>query len=192
MKSVFQIIKSGLPILLLNKTLGIKTAYPSAPKLGKKITFPWERLPTHICFGCSPQNAKGLKMKFYQTAEADIACRVMIPEYLQGYPGVVHGGISATILDEISGHVLLYAHQRVPMTVNLNCHWIKPLAPKETCIATGKLSFRLGDFCYVKSYLFKENNQIAVTADGLFYLPSLTTFEKISGINIPNDLRAWF
>ena len=56
-----------------------------------------------MCFLCGLENPIGLKLRIYQTEPGVIETTFTAPEYFQGYPGVLHGGIVATILDEISG-----------------------------------------------------------------------------------------
>ena len=60
-----------------------------------------------MCFICGLENPVGLKLKIYQTAPGEIETIYTAPEHFQGYPGVLHGGIVATILDEISGRALM-------------------------------------------------------------------------------------
>ncbi len=55
------------------------------------------------CFVCGLENPVGLKLHIYQTEPGVIEAEYNAPEHFQGYPGVLHGGIVATILDEISG-----------------------------------------------------------------------------------------
>ena len=55
------------------------------------------------CFICGVENPVGLKLKIYQTEPGVIETTYTAPEHFQGYPGVLHGGIVAAILDEISG-----------------------------------------------------------------------------------------
>lgn len=55
------------------------------------------------CFVCGLENPAGLQLKIYQVEEGVIETTFTAPEHFQGYPGVLHGGIIATILDEISG-----------------------------------------------------------------------------------------
>jgi len=55
------------------------------------------------CFVCGIENPVGLKLKIYQIEEGVIETTYTAPEHFQGYPGVLHGGIIATLLDEISG-----------------------------------------------------------------------------------------
>ena len=56
-----------------------------------------------MCFVCGLENPVGLKLHIYQTEPGVIETTYTAPDYFQGYPGVLHGGIVATILDEISG-----------------------------------------------------------------------------------------
>ena len=55
------------------------------------------------CFICGLENPVGLKLRFYEVSPGHIETAYTAPEHFQGYPGVLHGGIIATILDETSG-----------------------------------------------------------------------------------------
>ncbi|MCX8126766.1 MAG: PaaI family thioesterase [Dehalococcoidia bacterium] len=56
------------------------------------------------CYGCGPNNPFGLKLKF--TWDGSAARAEFVPgEYHQGWPGLVHGGIIAALLDEAMGYV---------------------------------------------------------------------------------------
>jgi acyl-coenzyme A thioesterase PaaI-like protein len=69
----------------------------------KKIKQPNSRM----CFICGVENPIGLKLQIYQTAPGMIETTYTAPDHFQGYPGILHGGIVATILDEISGRALM-------------------------------------------------------------------------------------
>jgi acyl-coenzyme A thioesterase PaaI-like protein len=60
-----------------------------------------------MCFICGVENPIGLKLQIYQTAPGSIESTYTAPDHFQGYPGILHGGIVATILDEISGRALM-------------------------------------------------------------------------------------
>jgi len=57
------------------------------------------------CFVCGLENEYGLKLKFYETAPGEIEVNYIVPERFQGYPGIVHGGITAALVDEALGRV---------------------------------------------------------------------------------------
>ena len=55
------------------------------------------------CFICGLQNPIGLHLHIYETGPVEVESTYLAPEHFQGYPGVLHGGIVAAIIDEISG-----------------------------------------------------------------------------------------
>lgn len=55
------------------------------------------------CFACGLENPVGLRLKIYQVEPGVIETSYRAPEHFQGYPGILHGGIVAALLDEISG-----------------------------------------------------------------------------------------
>jgi acyl-coenzyme A thioesterase PaaI-like protein len=75
-------------------------------KQGKEIV--GEKQPnSRHCFICGLENPIGLKLRMYQTEPGVIETTYTAPEHFQGYPGVLHGGLVAAILDEISGRAHL-------------------------------------------------------------------------------------
>jgi acyl-coenzyme A thioesterase PaaI-like protein len=53
------------------------------------------------------ENPVGLKLRIYEAEPGVIETTYTAPEHFQGYPGVLHGGIVATIIDEISGRAFV-------------------------------------------------------------------------------------
>jgi len=87
---------------------------------------PFTRQHDFNCFGCSPDNSNGLHLQF--AAEGDkVICEWAVPAGFEGWPGVVHGGITATMMDEIAGWYIFAILGVACMTVNLNIHYEKPL-----------------------------------------------------------------
>lgn len=64
---------------------------------------PTKQPNSHHCFVCGLTNPIGLKLKFYETAPGEVTVDYVVPDDYQGYPGVVHGGIVAAMLDEVAG-----------------------------------------------------------------------------------------
>jgi len=62
---------------------------------------------SRMCFICGLENPVGLKLKIYEVEPGVIETTFIAPDHFQGYPGVLHGGIVASILDEISGRTLM-------------------------------------------------------------------------------------
>jgi acyl-coenzyme A thioesterase PaaI-like protein len=54
----------------------------------------------HRCFVCGKHNPDGLHLDFEPEGVSGVRTTCVIPERFQGFAGIVHGGILATILDE--------------------------------------------------------------------------------------------
>lgn len=58
-------------------------------------------LMDECCFACGIKNANGLQLNIIANTEG-VSAAINLPEWSQGYSSVVHGGIIATILDEMA------------------------------------------------------------------------------------------
>lgn len=82
-----------------------------------------------MCFVCGRQNPLGLKLDFYEDGEAsEVRAEFTVPEDYQGYPGVVHGGILAAILDEVSGRAVMLhdSDENLMATLRLTVRYRRP------------------------------------------------------------------
>ena len=66
---------------------------------------------SRYCFVCGRENPYGLKMSFYEVEPGHALAEYTVPEHYQGYPGIVHGGIVATMLDETLGRAAMVGDQ---------------------------------------------------------------------------------
>jgi acyl-coenzyme A thioesterase PaaI-like protein len=55
------------------------------------------------CFGCGKDNPDGLQVERGYGSDGNPISRVVVDERFAGEKGVVHGGIQASILDEVLG-----------------------------------------------------------------------------------------
>ncbi len=84
------------------------------------------------CFVCGIENPVGLKLVFFDNGDDEVRCTYTFPKHFEGFPGVGHGGIVATILDETVGRVGMINNQdRFMMTVKLEVKYRNPV-PIET------------------------------------------------------------
>jgi uncharacterized protein (TIGR00369 family) len=86
------------------------------------------------CFLCGLQNDIGLKMCWYEDLENQhVRSTLTVPEHFNGYPGVVHGGIIAAMLDETSGRAVMLnaGDDNLMVTLKLDVTYRRP-TPTET------------------------------------------------------------
>jgi len=118
------------------------------------------------CFGCGVDNANGLAMTFYEVGPGHVACEITVPEKFQGYPGVVHGGIVATMLDEIASRVALIGdHSRMMMTAKLTTRYRKPVPVGQPLKIEGWLERDRGRFAIAKGEIRLADGSLAAEAE---------------------------
>jgi len=87
---------------------------------------PFREHSNYNCFGCSPSNNLGLKMEFH--ADGDEVVSTWSPgEAFEGWHDVLHGGIQATLIDEIASWVILTQLETVGVTYQLNTKYRSPV-----------------------------------------------------------------
>ena len=63
-----------------------------------------------MCFVCGVENAAGLRIKFFDDGPSACRAELILGDQHQGYPGIAHGGIVATMLDEAAGRAAMSGH----------------------------------------------------------------------------------
>lgn len=110
------------------------------------------------CFVCGLESPVGLKLTFYDSGPDQAEAAYTVPEEYQGYPGVVHGGIVAAMLDEIIGRAAmsgdpnnftltarLALRYRKPVPVAVPLRLLGSIERKKGRLTTGRGELRLPD-----------------------------------------------
>lgn len=120
------------------------------------------------CFVCGLENEDGLKLRFYTEEPGQVISRVIIPEKFQGYPGVVHGGIIATMLDEMLGRVFMQEDpDRFMYTARLTTRYRKPAPIGRPLKVVGTVVKDRGKMAESKAELFGPEGELLAEAEGL-------------------------
>ncbi|MEE4242105.1 MAG: PaaI family thioesterase [Desulfopila sp.] len=82
-----------------------------------------------MCFVCGKENGFGLKSRFYELENGELLALFTPASEHQGYPGRLHGGIAAAILDETIGRAIMipYASTVWGVTVDFSMKLKKPI-----------------------------------------------------------------
>jgi acyl-coenzyme A thioesterase PaaI-like protein len=59
------------------------------------------------CFACGSNNGVGLRLNFHKQEDGSVSGDFFADQKFEGYSGIVHGGIIATLLDSAMTHCLL-------------------------------------------------------------------------------------
>jgi acyl-coenzyme A thioesterase PaaI-like protein len=83
-----------------------------------------------MCFACGEKNPIGLKLEFRFEGDEYVTTFQVRPEY-QGWAGIAHGGLVATVLDEVMAR-LLWEKQINAITGKLEVRYHKPVPIGDT------------------------------------------------------------
>src|ERR1043165_7802872 len=94
---------------------------------------------TRSCFVCGESNPVGLNLRFETDGRLVTARFTPRPEHI-GFKQVIHGGLIATVLDEIMVWVCAVRTKRFAYCAELNVRFVSPARPGEPVIATAALA----------------------------------------------------
>jgi acyl-coenzyme A thioesterase PaaI-like protein len=103
---------------------GAGAAAPTDSELSLQDRF----APHNACFGCGPQNDKGLRLKSHMAADGSLVATFHPEPHHEAFPGVLNGGIIGALLDCHSNwtaaHALMLARGEAtpPCTVTAEFH----------------------------------------------------------------------
>ncbi len=83
----------------------------------------------------------------------------------EGYPGVVHGGIIAAILDECGGRAHMLEPDRFLVTAQLNVRYRLPVPTDTDLIVIGEAGDRRGRVSYAHSEIQNMNGEVLADAE---------------------------
>jgi acyl-coenzyme A thioesterase PaaI-like protein len=133
------------------------------------------------CFGCSDSNAAGLHLKFRRVGD-EIRASYRIPEQFHGAPGVAHGGIVATIVDEYSCAAAVFLRGTRVVTGELTVRYHTP-CPVETdlVVAARILEDTHPRYYVIQADVLAGDELLARSSGRFFRAPAASAQEEAAG-----------
>jgi uncharacterized protein (TIGR00369 family) len=150
------------------------------------------KLPhTHSCFVCGESNPAGLKIRFEtdgRIVQTHFRPRV---EHI-GFQETVHGGILATLLDEIMVWACAVQTKRFAYCAELNVRFVNPARPGQELIVLGELvENRRNRIFEAKGEVRNDENLLLASATGK-YLPLKESEVPQMARDFVGDTKDWF
>ncbi|MGL4914300.1 MAG: PaaI family thioesterase [Romboutsia sp.] len=140
------------------------------------------------CIVCGVDNNLGLKTSFYELENNELVALCETKDWHQSYPGRVHGGISAALLDETIGRAISINDETVwGVTVSLDVKYKKPVPTDSSIKIVGRITKENRKLFEGSGEVILPNGEIAVTATGKFMKMAV---DKITGESFDKD--EWF
>ena len=120
----------------------------------KRIINPWTRTPGYNCFGCSPDNPIGTRMRFFEDGDQIISIWRPTQNH-QSWLNTLHGGIQAVLLDEVCGWVVFHLLKTAGVTAKMEMRYHKPVST-------------LQDYIKLRGFLVEMRRNVAIVKGEIY------------------------
>ena len=118
------------------------------------------------CFVCGEENEHGLKARFFwdgHKAYTELDAQVIF----EGYPGIYHGGILSTLLDEVMIKAIL-ADDIYAVTAEMTVKFKRPVRVGDKLKFSGWVESSKGRIYYTKGEVTDSEGNMYATATGKY------------------------
>ncbi len=129
------------------------------------------------CFVCGDKNPIGLAVKFYEK-DGGAAAEFFPKEVLEGYKGLLHGGIISSLLDEVMIKAVL-AKDVYCVTAELFVRYRKPVAIVDKLTLFGNIEKENDRSYNTKGWAKNQKGEVVAEAEGKYFIPKPEEIEKL-------------
>lgn len=124
-----------------------------------------------MCFACGDKNPISLALDFESITEDKVKAEFIPGEYHQGYDGIIHGGLTATLLDEAMAHVIGFKGIKA-FTAELNIRYRKAIEIGEKLEIIGEYKrskkSSIANVHYAQAEIFDKEGNLKAQAESKF------------------------
>jgi acyl-coenzyme A thioesterase PaaI-like protein len=121
------------------------------------------------CFACGKENPHGIQMQV-EYSQNQAICRLALPPRFQGWAGIAHGGVVATLCDEIMAHAVLH-FLGLGMTATMETRFKKPVPIGEELLVQGWVAQHRGRLAEAAATIkLASNEEVLAESQAKFLL----------------------
>jgi acyl-coenzyme A thioesterase PaaI-like protein len=129
------------------------------------------------CFVCGDKNPVGLRVKFYEK-EGGAAAEFAPREVLEGYKGLLHGGILCSLMDEVMIKAVLVKNVYC-VTAELSVRYKKPVEIADKLSLFGCIEKENGRVYTTRGWAKNQRGETVAEAEGKFFVPKPSEINKL-------------
>ncbi len=118
------------------------------------------------CVVCSLANTRGLQLDFVSGDNGSVTATFNCNEALEGYQGVMHGGIVSSILDGAMSHCM-FARGKTAVTAEMSTRFRHPILIRQMATVSARIE-RSSHPLYLMEAKIVQAGQVKATATGKF------------------------
>lgn len=111
------------------------------------------------CFVCGDENDCGLKARFFVCEDGSVETEYKVDQRFVGYADVLHGGILASLLDEVMIKAIL-KDQILAVTAGMEIKFKKPVFIGQTMKLVGKITAHKGRIYKTEGHAYVDEIEV--------------------------------
>ena len=127
----------------------------------------FDQRPQNHCFACGIANPDGLQIEFLLDADRSVYGFPVIPARYDGYPGHVHGGIIATLLDEVMSKSVR-AKGFTAVTRHIEVDYLRPVPSSTPLRIEGRVTHNEGRKHWTEGKVIDKDGKLLARGKALF------------------------
>ena len=124
-------------------------------------------LPRTAASAAAKPIRQGLQLEFLLAKDGTVVCPAVIPDFFEGHPGFLHGGIIATLLDETMSKAVR-ARGFTAMTRHMEVDYKRPVPSRVRFRMEGRIVRDEGSKHWVEAAIFDGEGHALAHGKGLF------------------------
>lgn len=144
---------------------------------------------SHMCLICGMDNKAGVRGQFYNMEDGSVGGLFTFRPEHQSYPGRVHGGMLATMIDELAGRVLWVDHpDQIGVTMDISVRYRKPVPYDVPLKGRGFYVKRLSRAYSAKCIIMDMDNNVLAEGEAKYLIMPA---DKITNVTIDEELDVY-
>lgn len=137
--------------------------------------------PGYGCFACDPRNTHGLRLRFYADDEkGDVYTRITPEKHLQGFPGILHGGIQCALVDEVAFWTMFDKYKKIALTAKIDMEFLRPVGTASELEVRGSIAGEDGRKVRVDVVIY-EQQKVCTRSRVDYIIPSKEVTMRVMG-----------
>lgn len=138
---------------------------------------------TGQCFGCSTVSSYGLRLRL-NLSEKGCYTRYSVPDYPCGIDGVVHGGMIALFLDEVSQWTMIARLGKIGLSRGISVRYLKPVPTNTEIVIEAKIETQDEKDTVLRSTIHSKDNELLAEGESRWMMAHPSIIAEISKIDV--------
>ena len=138
--------------------------------------------PGYGCFACDPRNKLGLRLKFFADEQnGDVFTKITPEKHLEGFPGILHGGIQCALVDEVAFWTMFDKYRKIALTTKVDMEFLRPVGTSGELVVRGQIVEEKERRVGVEVYILNENKKVCTRSRVDYIIPKRQMTYRIMG-----------